>query len=190
MWRRSVLSATLAASALLAAALPALAGGWAVTTLDGLPADGFRAGEAYRLGYTIRQHGDKPFGGAKTEVRIWSVASGEYHAFVGVPEGAVGHYVAEIRFPAAGAWTWEVSQEPFAPQKLGAILVAPAVTAADGPSPAVAEPGRTDLAVLRFALPMATMLAVALFAHRLSVFMRGQRLATDLRVPRVAGGSE
>jgi len=37
-------------------AFPAFAGGWAVTTFDDMPGQ-FVAGQEFKLGYTIRQHG-------------------------------------------------------------------------------------------------------------------------------------
>ena len=191
MWRRSVLGIALATSALLAVAVPAAAGNWAVTTLDTLPSEGFRAGETYRLGYTIRQHGQTPFAGAKTGIRIRSATDGADHTFGAVPEGAIGHYVAEVRFPRAGEWSWEVIQAPFEPQKLGTISVGPA-PAPDRPpvSASLVERGSADLTVLWIALPVATLLAVALFAHRLVMFARQRRSVTDLRVRRVTSGSE
>ena len=173
MWRRSVLGVALAAGALLALVTPALAGGWAVTTLDGLPPGGFRAGETYRLSYTIRQHGDKPFGGANTEVRIRSSVTGEYHAFTGIPEGPVGHYVAEVRFPSAGTWTWEIDQYPFEAQPLGTIQVAAPAPAAPLTA-AVAEP-QPALSALRVLLPLGAVASTLLFGWLLVAFVRGGR---------------
>ncbi len=118
---------------LLASAAPALAGGWAVTTLDTLPAGGLRAGETYRLGYTIRRHGQTPFDGATTEIRARLVATGEMVRFLGVPADGRGRYVAEVHFPAEGEWTWLVTQEPFAPQELGSLSVLPPLAEASEP---------------------------------------------------------
>lgn len=132
MVRRLASSLVYATVALLVWALPALAGGWAITSFDPLPSE-FRAGETYRLGYTIRQHGKDPFVGARSAVRIWSPTSGESHRFSAVAEGEPGHYVVEVRFPSAGAWRWEVDQNPFAAQDLGAITVLP-------PSPVIPRP--------------------------------------------------
>jgi hypothetical protein len=55
MRRRLSLSFVLVAAMLLLAS-PALAGGWAVITLDTLPRD-VRAGQSMRVGFAIRQHG-------------------------------------------------------------------------------------------------------------------------------------
>jgi hypothetical protein len=65
------------ALALLLTAAPSLAGGWAVTTLDELPSE-LRADQPYAIGYTLLQHGQTPYVGAKTSIEIRS-ASGETH---------------------------------------------------------------------------------------------------------------
>src|SRR5262249_48386300 len=94
----------------LFAAPAALAGGWAVTTLDTLPSP-LRAGETYTVGYTIRQHGQTPYVGANSAIELRS-PSGELTRFKGVPAGAAGHYVAEGRFDAPGEGEWSVGQSP------------------------------------------------------------------------------
>ncbi len=176
MIRRALYALAFCASAVLASGGSALAGGWAVATLDTLPSGGFQAGQTYRLGYTIRQHGQTPFAGAKTAIRIRSSADGADHTFAAVPEGAVGHYVAEVRFPAAGEWSWEVIQGPFEPQTLGMISVGPApAPGGESALPNVAERGQADLTALRIALPLATVLAIGLFAHRLVMVARSSR---------------
>ena len=165
MLRHTVRSLALAVVATLALAGPALAGGWAVTTFDTPLMDGVRAGESHRVGYTIRQHGQRPYPGANTEIIIRS-SSGETRRFAGRPEGAEGHYVANVTFPEPGQWEWEVTQEPFAPQKLGTLLVA------SSPSPAdLAQPA---LASLRPAMLLGALLALALFGWRLTLFARAR----------------
>lgn len=128
-WHRLAAGIVGAIVALVALAGPVLAGGWAVTTIDALPDGGFVAGRTYRLGYTIRQHGQHPFAGAKTAITLIAPGSRDRHVFPGVPDGPAGHYVAEVTFPSEGAWDWEVSQEPFAVQTLGTITVGPAAVA-------------------------------------------------------------
>jgi hypothetical protein len=104
---------------------PVLAGGWAATTIDALPESEFAAGRTYRIGYTIRQHGQTPFDGARTSILIYSAETGERRMFPGSADGQAGHYVAEVTFPTGGDWTWKVSQDPFAVQTLGTVSVAP-----------------------------------------------------------------
>ena len=119
----------------LALSSPALAGGWAVTTLDSVP-DGFDAGQTYAIGYTIRQHGVTPVTVDRTEIRVTNSDSGKRLSFPGIPSGPVGHYVAMITIPAAGTWTWDVTQGPFEAQPLGTLTVTAPGTAAAAP-PAV-----------------------------------------------------
>lgn len=141
----------------------ALAGGWAVTTFDQLPPE-FHAGQPYTLGYTIRQHGQTPIQVDDTKVQI--TANGTTTSFAGKADGALGHYVATVTFPAAGAYRWQVTQGPFAPQELGDVTVlAPSgqsstpATANDAPGPA------------RMILPFAAVAAAAMFVWRLATIV-------------------
>lgn len=122
-----ILAAT--AALVLALATPAVGGGWAVTTLDNVP-DPFDAGHTYAIGYTIRQHGVTPISVDRTEIQATHSESGKRLAFPGVADGPVGHYLAQVTVPAAGSWTWEVTQGPFAPQPLGTLSVGMPATAA------------------------------------------------------------
>ena len=142
--RRAALIATFGALLTIAAALPAMGGGWAVTTLDSIP-DRFDAGQTYAVSYTIRQHGVTPVNveamdpSSRTEIRVTDPTS-KTLSFPGVRSGATGHYVAQVSFPAAGTWTWEVTQGPFAPQGLGTITVLVAGVAAPAAQPPLAAP--------------------------------------------------
>jgi hypothetical protein len=183
MVRRLTVGVALAAVASLMLAVPALAGGWAVTTLDRLPAE-FRAGETYRIGYTILQHGQTPFASRSTAIKIRSSKGGEVRTFAAAPEGAKGHFVAEVRFPAAGEWTWEVNHD-LGTQNLGSVTVLPpaagdsagAAQAAQAVTPAKTVAGGLELAALRVALPLLTILAAGLFAVQAIWFVRRVRAA-------------
>lgn len=59
MTRRLVVGCLVAGAMMVALAGPALAGGWATTTLDEVPAE-LESGETYSIGYTILQHGKSP----------------------------------------------------------------------------------------------------------------------------------
>jgi hypothetical protein len=142
-----------------------------VTTLDALPAEGFRDGETYQVGYTIRQHGQTPFPGADTEIRITSPTTGESHAFAGNAEGERGHYVAEIRFPSAGEWAWEVKQAPFAPRQLGTVTVASASASTQPASTqALSSSVRPEMIAVLSALAL-----MGLLAFRPAPTARGRR---------------
>jgi hypothetical protein len=123
--------------ALLFVSAPAFAGGWAVTTLDSLPAT-IQAGQTYRVGYTIRQHGVMPFTQAAPAIHI-SLGNRQL-TFKGTSEGAPGHYVSNVEFPDGGEWTWSVDQAPFAVQQLGTLKVA----ASEPVRPAVDVPIAAD----------------------------------------------
>ncbi|HEX9437114.1 MAG TPA: hypothetical protein VGA16_08165 [Candidatus Limnocylindria bacterium] len=170
----------------LALGAPALAGGWAVTTLDQLPPD-FRAADTYAIGYTIRQHGVTPINvesmGGTTEIQITAPDGAKTLKYRGVPDGATGHYVAKVIFPYQGAWTWQVTQGPFQAQALGTIDVLAAAGAEAPVQPAapvaVAAPAQQQPAGPNGLLVTALLLAMAgaavLFGSRLAVFADRRR---------------
>ena len=178
-WYRVAAGVACAAVALFTLAGSALAGGWAVTTIDELPEGGFQAGKTYHLGYTIRQHGQHPFDGAKTAITLISPGSRDRHVFPGVPDGPAGHYVAEVTFPSEGAWDWEVSQYPFAVQTLGTVTVtpsaAPQVTLQPTEPLAVSSP---TSAWTGLAWPLAALLLVGVAALPMAGVLRRRRVAS------------
>lgn len=176
---RTLVTALSATALSLLFAAPALAGGWAVTTLDQLPPD-IRAAQEYAIGYTIRQHGVTPVEvekmGGTTEIQITAPDGAKTLRYKGAPEGATGHYVATVNFPYQGTWTWKVTQGPFQPQELGAVYVL-APVGAEAPAqpvavaaavPASAPQGPNGLLVT--ALLLASAGAAILFGSRLAVF--------------------
>jgi hypothetical protein len=158
-WALAVLLMTLTVA-------PAWAGGWAVTTLDPLP-DQLRADTEYRVGYTIRQHGVSPFKGARTSLEVVP-ADGAALTFEARADGDPGHYVANVRFPAAGTYSWRVNQDWFGVQDLGTVTVLPSAVAAEAPAAAAA----LDVAFLRIALALAAGGALVLFALKLAAVAR------------------
>ena len=171
----------LAAMLTLALGSPALAGGWAVTTLDSVP-DRFDAGETYSIGYTIRQHGVTPVSVDRTEIRVTHSESGKRLVFRGVPEGPTGHYVAKVTIPAAGTWSWDVTQGPFEAQPLGtlvvsmpgtaAVPVAPAATTAQSLPARPVTPATGPNGLLLGGLLLALAGAAVLFGGRLATARR------------------
>ena len=119
-------AATLGLAVLLAS--PASAGGWALSTLDAVPEP--VAGQDVEVGFTVRQHGRTPVDVEDAGITIRD-ASGAETFFAARHEGPTGHHVATVRFPAEGAFTWQVDQGWFGPQDLGTIdVVAPGAAAA------------------------------------------------------------
>ena len=165
---------SLAAFALLLLSAPAaFAGGWAVTTLDELPAT-LNAGETYAVGYTIRQHGLIPLVTSESAIEIRDARTGAGTRFPGQAHGDRGHYVARVVFPSAGEWQWSADQRPFQAQSLGAITIA----AAASPAPIAPAPEpTTDPSVTRIALPSAALLATLVFGWRVRAYVRRPRPA-------------
>jgi hypothetical protein len=104
---------------LLAVASAALAGGWAVVTLDAPPGE-VRAGEPWTVGFTVLQHGRTPVHGFEdgTPVEPLLVArnldAGRRVEVMGTPTEEVGHFIAEVTFPVEGEWTWTILPNPLA----------------------------------------------------------------------------
>ena len=148
--RRLTLVLAVFALTLAALATPALAGGWAVTTFDDMPGQ-FVSGKEYALGYTIRQHGATPINVGKTEI-VAAAVSGRTLSFPGRSDGAVGHYVATVFFPAGGTYTWHVTQGDFAPQDLGRITILAAAGTTTDDKKAASDKTATDKAAADKAL--------------------------------------
>jgi hypothetical protein len=94
--------ALLAAFALAALTGTAHAGGWATVELGAMPG-ALEAGKPWRVELIVKQHGVSPMAGVTPSVEITNDA-GAVHTFPARPTKQVGHYVAEVTFPAAGEW--------------------------------------------------------------------------------------
>ena len=105
-------SSVIALALLLMTALVASAGGWAVITLDELPSQ-ITAGQAWSMGFTVRQHGQTLRSDLKPIVRFDRAGAQESFQVTAQRQGAAGHYIAEIQFPSAGQWSWRVDIEQF-----------------------------------------------------------------------------
>jgi len=141
MGRRSLVQLGLIMLAMLALAAPALAGGWALVTLDQLPVEP-RAGQTLSLGFMVRQHGvtpiDAAFGTEPMTPRLSAsnVDTGESIRADARKEGPLGHFVVEVTFPSAGVWEWQITPEPFQPTRLGQLTVLAAAAAPAEPAAA------------------------------------------------------
>lgn len=83
-----------AATAAVVFGANAALGGWAVISVENLP-ETLQAGSAYRMEFTVRQHGEEPLSGLKPKVRI----KGSSTSFDAVPAGQAGRYAATIAVP-------------------------------------------------------------------------------------------
>jgi hypothetical protein len=111
----------LAVSAALVLAAPAAAGGWATAGL-GPPDGGLGAGDTWNAEVTILQHGMTPLVGVSPVVKISK--GGETHDFPAAPTGVDGVYLAKVKFPSEGSWTYQVDDgfgrtHSFAPVQIG-----------------------------------------------------------------------
>ncbi|HWT25111.1 MAG TPA: FixH family protein, partial [Solirubrobacteraceae bacterium] len=94
-----------ALAALLVAAPSAHAGGFATVGLSSTP-DGVPAGTPWRVDITILQHGRTPLTDVRPSI---SIASGDTARTVAArPTAKAGVYRAEVVFPHAGRWTYQV----------------------------------------------------------------------------------
>ena len=111
----------LAVFAALVVAAPATAGGFATVGL-GPPDGGLGAGDTWNAEMTILQHGVTPLVGVSPVVKISK--GGEMHEFPAAPTGEDGVYLAKVKFPSEGSWTYQVDDgfsrtHSFAPVQVG-----------------------------------------------------------------------
>ena len=133
MYRKKTIEAVVIAILLLVlAATPALAGGWAVLTLDELPQN-LQAGQPATIRFMLRQHGVTPLSGIQPTVQMTEVKSGRKLEFRTVELSEPGHYEAVIELPEAGVWHWKV--DGFGGHPLPDLNVQPPSVAASLPAP-------------------------------------------------------
>jgi hypothetical protein len=101
--KRLLLGLALAGLLLPAAAT---AGGFATVQLSSLPT-GTDAGGTWTPTMTILQHGVTPLDNLLPAVRLTD-ENGEITTFAARPAGEPGTYVADVRFPTAGTWRYEI----------------------------------------------------------------------------------
>jgi cytochrome c2 len=158
---------------LLTTALIARAGGWAVITIDELPAP-ITAGQAFSIGFTVRQHGLTLRSDLEPIVRFDRAGARESFQVTAQRQGAEGHYLAQIKFPSAGQWNWRVDIEQFG------MITQPMPTLTVQSAQAGPAPAGTQLSPLSKILEFITALRRA---------VAGQVSATTLPVGQTAGKS-
>ena len=112
--------------------IPAWGGGWAVVTLDALPASP-HAGEALSVGFTVLQHGRTPLAGLSPRIVATHAESSERVQVQAIDEGALGHYAATLVLPLAGSWDWTIRAFGDVAQPMPQIRVTPAISVAPQP---------------------------------------------------------
>lgn len=154
MVRRSIFGFVVAIVALLALATPALAGGWAILTIDTLPRE-VHAGASFQLGFTVLQHGKTPtnmdLNGNPLKPILTAVKQGdtakadESIRAEARQQGPTGHFVVDLTFPSDGVWEWQIMLPTFyvqdSPSGSNAAILAPltVLPAAPAAQPAVVE---------------------------------------------------
>jgi hypothetical protein len=119
---RIVTATALAVAAFAGFGTRVAAGGWAVASLDSVPAAA--PGASTEVSFTILQHGVSPAvldEGVGVEIRDHD---GDIAFFPAVGDGTPGHYVATVTFPeTAGTYEWQVRMGWFGPHELGRLDV-------------------------------------------------------------------
>jgi mono/diheme cytochrome c family protein len=120
---------------LLLSAVLASAGGWAVVTLDHLPAQ-IVANQPVKIGFAVRQHGRTLLNGLNPAIAVSRSDMSQAFTVVAIQQGGEGHYAATLTFPESGAWNWTIdafgSRQPMPP--LIVVESAPANEVAVKPS--------------------------------------------------------
>ncbi len=169
------ISVVLALLLALTIAVPVFAGGWAVITLDELPTNVI-AGESFKVGFTVLQHGRTPMTDIDPTILIES-PTGEKSAILAKAEGKPGHYSATLMFPTEGDWNWTI-QAFTMEQKMPVVSVA-ASSAALAKAPVVEtglvkESSTSPIVIVRW-------LALGIGLVGLAIaFIRKSRLAVAL----------
>jgi hypothetical protein len=126
----------LAVGLLLVAAPAAYAGGWATVSLSSTPA-GTAPGAPWNVNITVLQHGRTPLSDLNPSVTI---SSGDAtKTFAATPTSKPGMYRAEVVFPTAGEWSYEVNDGFLPPAH-----TYPAVEIGGTPAPAAAAATSDD----------------------------------------------
>jgi hypothetical protein len=79
--------------------------------MDASPNEPGGPNQPVTIGFTLLQHGVTRVDWGNTQVVLTNEATGESVAFAAQPQGATGHWVAEISIPAEGTWTYEVRHD-------------------------------------------------------------------------------
>lgn len=115
------------------------AGGWSIVVLDSEDAlvgvnSPLAADTPVMIGFTVLQHGQTPMNDLAPRIIATNQATGAIEQVVATAEGGPGHYVATLRLPEAGVWSWQI--DAFGP----IATMAPLTVAAPAPAPAPAAP--------------------------------------------------
>lgn len=163
MFYRSRIALVTALLLSLVFAVPALAGGWAVITLDELPTN-VVSGEPLTIGFTVLQHGKTPMTDL-SPIIVANLHKDTEFKVIAEAEGEPGHYTATLTFPKEGEWSWSI-QAFTMDQKMPMLMVAaPAVAAPPVVEETAAMPSASPM-ILVSAAVLALGLAGAVVGYR------------------------
>jgi mono/diheme cytochrome c family protein len=146
----------------------ARAGGWAVISLENLPA-GVRSGQSFTVRFTVLQHGVTPLSGLEPMIEVENTATGTRLSFAAQSGTTAGLYEASLTLPEAGEWAWSIAAFTMV-QPMPAISVKPGPALPAG-SPKPAASGNSPLPQLLVSLAAglsAVILLAAAFGLRRS----------------------
>lgn len=103
----TLLGGLAAVAAALLLLIPALAGSWAVISVENLVTE-IPAGEPLTVRFTVLQHGDKPMSDLTPTIQTTHEASSQSLTFDAFPLDQPGLYAAEITLPESGTWRWSI----------------------------------------------------------------------------------
>lgn len=131
------LTPLLALCALLLFATPALAGNWAVVTVEDLP-DGIEAGALTTITFSVRRHGSELLGGLKPTVSALHPDSGRKVSMPATALEREGFYEAAFTLDTEGVWEWQINafndDHPMPPLTVGPAQAAPVLTPSQMPA--------------------------------------------------------
>jgi len=130
---------------LLAPAVPALAGGWALVRLDEDPVSPV-LNEPWQVAFTVKQHDISPTSDVEPLLQAWHRETGQQIEAEAKHEGGVGRFTVEATFPRAGEWKWLIVPRGFPATSFAALTVLPSSDArpveADQPAASGGEPDK------------------------------------------------
>jgi len=111
MPRRLALAAPSASILTLILAATAFAGGWANAVMDTPPDDPAGTNEPVTLGFSLMQHGVTPVDWGTAQIVLTNDETGQEIVANATPQGAIGHWTAEVKLPADGTWSYQVRHD-------------------------------------------------------------------------------
>jgi hypothetical protein len=117
--------------------------------------------------------GVEPYKADVAEIVIRN-GTGKVLSYPATAQGAPGHYVANVYFPAAGTYTWQVTQGTyFPPYDLGSIAVLAPVTTSQTQTTPTSAPASDD--PISQAIPVLAVLIALGGTIRLAQLLQSRR---------------